>query len=336
MLSSYLSNRRQCIFVNNTFSYYSDVTTGVPQGSVLGPLLFLLYVNDIQNAVPNVPIRLFADDTNVFLADKNCADLIKNANLTLRKLKDWFDANKLTLHIGKTSFTIFHAHNKSHSCYDSFSFDGSEIFKSPFTKYLGLIIDENLSWRHHINDLCKRLLKYIGIFYQIRNTLPTETAIQIYYSFIYSQLSYAIEIYGTASTTFLNPLQILQNRLIKLLTMKPRRFSTNQLYLEYNLLKIKDIHSYNIGGIVFKYCNGMLPSVLADAIHLSKNNESSISTRNNDLFHVTHHKTVHGKFQLNNYFYNIWHKLPSTIKSNNSLQAFQKSLKTMLIHSYRQ
>ena len=187
-----------------------------------------------------------------------------------------------------------------------------------------------------MNDLCKRLLKYIGIFYQIRNTLPIDTAIQIYYSFIYSQLSYAIEIYGTACASFLNPLQILQNRLIKLLTMKPRGFSTNQLYLDYNLLKIKDIHFYNIGGIVFKYCNSMLPNVLADAIHLSITNKSSISTRNNDLFHVTHHKSVHGKLQLNNYFYNIWHKLPSTIKSNNSLHTFQKSLKTMLIHNYRQ
>ena len=102
-----------------------------------------------------------------------------------------------------------------------------------------------------------KVAQYILLFYQIRNTLPTDTAIQIFYSFIYSQLSYTIEIYGTAITTFLNPLQILQNRLIKLLTMKPRRFSTKKLYLEYNLLKIKDIHLHNIGGIVLKYCNGI-------------------------------------------------------------------------------
>ncbi|KAJ8018632.1 RNA-directed DNA polymerase from mobile element jockey [Holothuria leucospilota] len=172
---------------------------------------------------------------------------------TLSQLNIWFESNKLTLHVDKTSFTIFHARkNCNHACIESFYFNGTRIRKSHFTQYLGLVIDENLTWKQHVNDLRNSLLKYIGIFHHIGDILPADTAIQIYYSFIYSRLTYAIEVYGTACTTVIKPLQTFQNRILKLLLKKPRRFNTNQLYLDCKVLKINDIHMYCMGVIVFK------------------------------------------------------------------------------------
>ena len=335
IFSSYLLNRKQCTFVNNSFSHYADITTGVPQGSVLGPLLFLIYVNDIHHAAPNVSTRLFADDTNVFLASKDCSHLIEMVTDTLRQLKIWFESNKLTLHVDKTSFTIFHSRkNGNHACIDSFYFNGTRIRKSNFTKYLGLVIDENLTWKQHVNDLRNSLLKYIGIFYHISDILPVDTAVQIYYSFIYSRLTYAIEVYGTACATVLKPLQTFQNRILKLLLKKPRRFSTNQLYFDYNILKIKDIHTYCMGVIVFKYCNDMLPKVLSNVIKPPNVAQFPMQTRHNSLFSVTSHKTLHGKLVLQNYCYNVWHKLSPSVRSSPSLHSFQRNLKSFLISSY--
>ena len=335
ILSNYLCNRKQCTFVNNTYSHYANITTGVPQGSVLGPLLFLIYVNDIQNAAPSVSTRLFADDTNVFLANKDCTKLIEMVTETLSQLKIWFESNKLTLHIGKTTFTIFHARKQcNHTCDESFYFNSTRIRKSPFTKYLGLIIDENLTWKQHVNELRNSLLKYIGIFYHISYILPANTAIQIYFSFIYSRLSYAIEVYGTACASVLKPLQTLQNRILKVLTKKPRRYTTNQLYLDCNLLKIKDIHTYCMGVIVFKYCNDLLPKVLSNVIKPSNVTQFSMHTRNNYLFSVTSHKTLHGKLLLQNYCYNVWHSLSPSVKSSASLRSFQKNLKSFLLNRY--
>jgi hypothetical protein len=113
LLSSYLSDRTQLMFVNGVYSTSMQVNTGVPQGSVLGPLLFLIYVNDIKNVVPDVSIRLFADDTNVFVHSRECARLIDDAKCTILQLKTWFDTNKLTLHLGKTNYTIFHSKKRT-------------------------------------------------------------------------------------------------------------------------------------------------------------------------------------------------------------------------------
>lgn len=107
IMHSYLSHRKQFLYVNGIYSTCSYVNVGVPQGSVLGPLLFLIYVNDIKIVVPNESLRLFADDTNVFVHDSNCTILVHKAHSVLKQLKTWFDANRLTLHLGKTNFSIF-------------------------------------------------------------------------------------------------------------------------------------------------------------------------------------------------------------------------------------
>lgn len=98
----------------------------------------------------------------------------------------------------------------SHGCFESFCFNGTQITKSPYAKFLGMTIDENLTWKQHVNELRNSLLKYIGIFYHISGILPVDTAVQIYYSFVYCRLSYAIEVYGTACATVLKPLQTIQ------------------------------------------------------------------------------------------------------------------------------
>ena len=174
---SYLSKRKQYVVVNGTQSDMLELCGyGVPQGSVLGPILFLLFINDIHKSLSNVIIKLFADDTNCFVLGKDFNSLERLVQLELNKLQKWINTNKLTINFDprKSSYCIFKPRSK---CFPV-NFDrglriGSNILKyKETTKYLGLILDKNLTWESHIKVLNKKLINYTGIFSKLRHCLP--------------------------------------------------------------------------------------------------------------------------------------------------------------------
>ena len=187
-----------------------SVSYGVPQGSILGPLLFHLYINDLQNCVNNSDLRLFADDTAVFLHGDDTETVIADANSEMKNIVQWNNANKLKLSLNKSNFIIFHGIRKSHRkdiCEIEISKDS--IPRTEYTKYIDLIIDETLTWEYQVNEICNSLLKYFGIFFHIRNTISPSLAGIIYFACIHSRVKYAIVVYGTGSQSRINELQIL-------------------------------------------------------------------------------------------------------------------------------
>ena len=335
LLASYLSNRKQCIYVNQVYSNILNISTGVPQGSVLGPLLFLIYVNDIKNAAPDISIRLFADDTNVFVHAKDCKTLIQHAKRALENLKVWFDVNKLTLHLGKTNFTIFHYSRQTCcDCPTFFMIEGNKICKTSTIKYLGLTIDDKLTWQAHVHELCSKLVKYTGIFFRIRNHLSYKTAVQMYYTFVYSRISYGIEVYGMANASTIKPLQIMQNRILKILTFKPRRYSTNGLFSSLSLLKISDIHYLRFCTLLYKYVNNMLSSVFNNIFNPLSAHSTGMHTRNNKYFTTTKQNNKFGHLTLSNYGCKLWQMIPLSIRSSSSPNVFKKNFKKKLLQEY--
>ena len=166
--------------------------------------------------------------------------------------------------------------------------------------------------------------------------LPKKTALNMYYAFVFSKLRYAVEIYGTAKSSVLKPVQVLQNKLLKLLTGKTRYYPTKQLYHEYELFMLNDIHFYCMCQIIYKYCNDMIPYAISTAIfperNLILNRPMAVSTRNRDLFAVSHHNTPHGRLLLNNYCYRLWQDIPPDVKSSKSLNIFQSKLKHHILN----
>lgn len=136
----------------------------------MGPLLFLLYYNDISKASPDINIKLFADDTNLFVHGKNIVDLVNKANLHLQCLNEWLISNKLSLNIDKTCFSVFS--NKKILTDISLKIDNISIKRQTNMKYLGVYIDEKLSWSVHIEYVTKKIVRFVGIFYKIRNKIP--------------------------------------------------------------------------------------------------------------------------------------------------------------------
>ena len=201
-IKSYLTGRKQFLSMQGHNSDIKSIAYGVPQGSVQGPLLFLLYINDIQHAANNTHLRLFADDTAIFLHNKNVTDLTNQGTGTMKLITEWFMTNKLSLSKKKSNFLLFHGRRQnSHEEIKTISIGKDEIPRVTQFKFIGLTLDENLTWEPHINNICSALVRYYSIFYNLGNSISSDIARAIYYACIYPHISYAIEIYGTANDT---------------------------------------------------------------------------------------------------------------------------------------
>ena len=221
LLRSYLTNRYQYVSIGNTSSSKQPIKCGVPQGSVLGPLLFLIYINDIANCSKIGKIRIFADDTSAFVEGTKVNEVISNSEILMNDLNNWFKSNKLTLSTNKSCFILFRsAHTRLNEIPSVLNFGDSHINRENSVKYLGITLDENLNWNEHVQQVCKSLKSCFGTFYNVRNYLNLDQVRTIYYSLVYSKIKYALAVYGNTSNENIQLIQCLQNKLIKVLMKK--------------------------------------------------------------------------------------------------------------------
>ena len=188
--ASYLLNRYQSVRVNGVTSSSLPVTCGVPQGSILGPLLFLIYINDMNLAVESSTIFHFADDTNLLYSSKTIKKLKQNLNKDLMLLYDWLCANRLSLNTGKTEFIVFRPPRYNQGVRITLKLNHTKLFESPKIKYLGLILD-TLNWKAHIAELSKKLSRAVGSLFN-------------------SHLSYGLAVWGNANQLDIRKIKSLQ------------------------------------------------------------------------------------------------------------------------------
>ena len=333
LFKSYLSNRKQFVKIGNSKSSHLPISCGVPQGSVLGPLLFLIYVNDIANHSPLGNIRLFADDTNIFVEHENLELVYENAKIVLEYLYQWFKDNKLTVNSKKSSFTIF---TKSHirnitNFPDSININNERILISNSTKYLGVSIDQELSWKEHVQELCNGLKGMFSVFYNIRSYLTIDHIITIYYTLIYSRIKYGLAVYGTANRGIIDKVQVLQNQLLKVLTDKPYRYRTNKLHNELKLLKVDDLYKQEILTFVHNFQNNKLPSVF-EHYFTSFSDIHDIGTRYRDTnFILPRVSSNLGSTSISFEGAVLWNDLDNVNKEIKSVKSFRKSLKDKVL-----
>ena len=258
--SSYLHNRQQLV---NYYGYESDLKTikcGVPQGSILGPLLFLLYINDLPQVSEYFMPILFADDTNLFATGYNLNDIFSEINKEIANIYAWVKANKLSLNIDKTNFMLFTPKCVPRSINGIF-INGNKIMEVTETKFLGVIIDCKLNWSPQITYISKKVAKGVGIILKARKLFDQETLLTLYYTFVYPYLNYCIHVWGKAYNVHIHDLIILQNKAIRIVHGVSPRTNANKLYFDYNILSLKRLYSYNIGIFMYKFSKNMLPAL---------------------------------------------------------------------------
>ena len=336
-IQNYLSNRSQFTFVNNVSSDIGNIVCGVPQGSVLGPLLFLLYVNDISNAVSGDRLKMFADDTNLFIFGSNISVIETEANICLKNMELWFIANKLSLNIDKTCYTLFNKFGKNvHNTSLDLHINGQQITKVASSKYLGVIIDESFKWNEHVTYVYKKLVRFIGIFYKLRNVLPTACLNKLYYAFIHPHILYGIEVYGNTSKVGLDKLCKLNNKLLRILLHKQFVTPTMDLYVAMNTLPIPTLHELQLLIFIHKYAfhNFLLPEIFHNYL-LKNDSVHGYNTRGKSGFHIS---VVNSNFGLRCTAYRgsrFWNNLPDNLKTISSQLSFKKAVKQYLLHRCR-
>ena len=194
--SDYLSNRKQFIKFNDALSDYKTVNCGVPQGSILGPLLFLIYVNDISNCSSLLKLILFADDTSLFSSGEDLTKLIRIVNQELSVIATWLKSNKLSLNLKKTKCATFCAKNKKYNKTIDIIIDNKQIEQVSSIIFLGVHIHEHLDWRPHINSVSLKMSKSIGLINKIRSLISATARIGCYTARSYYHIYNIVILFG--------------------------------------------------------------------------------------------------------------------------------------------
>jgi len=262
----------------------SLIASGVPQGSILGPVLFLLYINDFPNISSDFNAYLFPDDTNLFIEDKNLITLETRVNNILAKLKEWLAANKLSLNISKTSYILFSLKKVTNSSI-VLKIDSFEIAQVNLVKFLGVIIDSKLTWKSHIDYICTKIAKAIAILNKVKKIFHLPTLISLYYTFVYPYIFYCNIIWGIAAKCHLNKLLLLQKRIVRIITLSDFKVHTKVLFESLEILTVEKVYIYSVLLFMYYYKNDKLPLIFEE--YFIKNlYVHNIATRNAKNYHL--------------------------------------------------
>ena len=310
-----------------------NLQNGVPQGSILGPLIFLIYINDIINVSKKFSFILFADDTNALYSHHDLEYIINTVNNELPKLIEWFTTNKLSLNLSKTNYIVFR--NQQKVIDDSickFYFDNHILERKTTTKFLGIDIDQHLTWNNHYDIITSSIARTVGILYKLRQFVPRSILHLLYNSLILSRLLYCNVAWGRSSKRNIESVLLLQKKAIRICTGSQYLANTDPLFNKMKLLKINDITYMQTAMFMFKLSIGEIPPYFFSIFQ--KNRDIHFyNTRSSDKFHLTNPKIILAQRSIRHTGPDVWHTIPEEIKHRTLISSFKAALKRHFLSS---
>lgn len=328
IIKNYLTNRNQYVDIKGQRSKLLPISIGVPQGSVLGPLLFLIFINDLPYCSQLLKFILFADDTNLFLTGRNLPALMRIANTEIKIVSQWLKNNHLLLNLSKTQYIIFNAANQPLNDL-TIKIDNNPIKRVNETKFLGVTLDEKLSWSSHIDNVCLKLSRIMGVIARVKYCIPRRSLFQLYYSLVYPHMLYSCIIWGSADLQYTNKIQIIQNKILRILTNSNIYTNINHMFYQANILKFGDIYKLQLLLFFHKVKLKLLPEKFNNYICL---NSSSFDLRNNilHLYARSQIRKRHPKIIAPTYYT----KIPANLKLKTNIKAYKKLIIQFTIQQY--
>ena len=293
----------------------------------------------MHKAVEHSTVHHFADDTNLLCSDNDPSQLRLKMNLDLKLIFEWLCSNRLSLNVAKTEFIIFKPPKKNLHERITLKLDGTTLYESPKIRYLGLIMDERLTWKHHITELSKKLNKSIGIIFKMKKLCPQRVLMSLYYSLVHSYLNYGACVWGNAAEIHTNKIRVLHKKVIRLIANVEYNDHSSPLFKEHKILKFDDILNMQLACLMFDYDHGNLPKCLNTYFN-RVSNIHDYDTRNATAGKLSENVAVNTSTYGFTMFKFIGPKILNNIKDNvfykdsNSLQSFRKKYKLHLIENY--
>ena len=331
-IQSYLHDRTQSVSVNNCCSVPLGLTNGVPQGSILGPLLFSLYINDLPSVCSDVDCLMYADDTVLFVHGRSKDVVAAKLTQAMTRVTTWLQESCLQLNVSKTLGMFFSKANSVSDNPDIYVAGEKLQIVSQF-KYLGLLIDSQLSFKGHIERVSKKVKMSLANFRSIRNDMSAEAAKIFLHSMIFSHFSYCITSWSQASQSAKQPLQTLYKQAIKVLDKKPRHYHHCIILKKYNLLNWDSFQKFSGLCLFYKVMHGLAPAPLAEFI--SQKNRTERVTRGSvrgDCV-IPLRKSAFGQSAWSVRGASEWNSIPEEVKQQSTYQTFKKHLKQWLINT---
>ena len=270
LLKSYFTNRKQYCDYKGTSSNMLLIHKGIPQGSILGPLLFILYVNDFYLSSNKFTFLMYADDTTLLSTydtfhtntDTDIATIQRNINEELLRITTWLSRNKLLINTGKTKMTVFHTQQK-HISYPDVIINNSHVEIVDDFKLLGITVNKHLKWNTHIENTAIKVSKYIGVLNRLKHTLPQRILYTLYNTLILPHFNYGLILWGHDNTR----LHKLQKRAIRTITNSRYNSHTEPICKLLNIFKLPDLYKLELYKLYYKIENEQVPNYFTTVIN---------------------------------------------------------------------